>query len=399
MREDTDVVIVGAGLVGLSLAAALARSPLKVIIVDSRPDSEDAQQVTKSRDGFSLRSGIAARVSSISLNSSEFLRRIGAWDRIAADRLTAFTAMHVWDGRGTSHVDFGGEDDKPMGHIVENFCIENALVEVLKEAENIDFQWQSVLSEINHIDDGYDLVFADGREIHCVLLVGADGGNSKVRELCAMRTIRWSYRQSALVTTVETVLAHDNIARQCFTKYGPLAFLPLPDKHLCSVVWSVKNVDELEALDDQEFCELLTSSFEGQAGGVLGVDKRLSFPLVQQHAMQYVNNHVALIGDAAHTIHPLAGQGANLGFADARCLSLLLAGTKLEGRSIGDIQLLKQYQRQRQLDNVVMASVMESFKRMYNTDNPAINWFRNTGMRFVNENASLKSIIAKLAGT
>jgi 2-octaprenylphenol hydroxylase len=150
-------------------------------------------------------------------------------------------------------------------------------------------------------------------------------------------------------------------------------------------------------LKDQEFCELLTASIENRLGRVLGVDKRFTFPLQQQHAMQYVDEQVVLIGDAAHTIHPLAGQGANLGFADASALAQVLAGARLEGKSIGETAVLKLYQRRRQTENIVMASAMEFFKHLYDTDNPGINWIRNAGMRLVNNDDRLKSIISKLA--
>jgi 2-octaprenylphenol hydroxylase len=248
-----------------------------------------------------------------------------------------------------------------------------------------------------HQESGYEVHFVDGSKAKCTLLVGADGGNSRVRELCSLRTVRWSYQQTALVTTVETELDHDWTARQCFTNNGPLAFLPLADQRLCSIVWSVNHADELVGLKDQEFCELLTASIENRLGRVLGVDKRFTFPLQQQHAMQYVDEQVVLIGDAAHTIHPLAGQGANLGFADASALAQVLAGARLEGKSIGETAVLKLYQRRRQTENIVMASAMEFFKHLYDTDNPGINWIRNAGMRLVNNDDRLKSIISKLA--
>jgi len=399
MKEETDVLIVGAGLVGLSLAAALTSSKLKVTLLDARAEPVSAGIEAKSSNGYTLKSGIAARVSAVNPGSKKFLTRIGAWGRIAPARISTFKKMHVWDGRGTSHIEFGDTDNSAsvLGDIVENQLIETALIETLAATGNIRLEWQAKLSEVIRHEAGYGVQLDDGRYFNCSLLVGADGGNSRVRELCSIRTIGWSYDQVALVTTVETELGHESVARQCFTKDGPLAFLPLADEHLCSIVWSVQDATDLMAIADKDFCELLTRSFENRLGIVRSTDKRFTFPLAQQHALQYVDSHVALIGDAAHTIHPLAGQGANLGFADARTLAQVLAGARLEGRSPGDLKLLKQYQHRRRAENIVMGSVMEAFKQIYSADNPGINWLRNTSMRFVNNNDLLKSLITRLA--
>ena len=399
MKAASDVLIVGAGLVGLSLAAALSRSHLSVTVVDARAKPILSSRAAKLRNGYQLKSGVTPRVSAINPSSVKFLSRIGAWEVIAENRISTFKEMNVWDNRGTSHIEFGGagQASPVLGHIVENQLIEIALIEVLEASGDVTFKWQSDLQEIVHQELGYAVHFVNGSKAECTLLVGADGGNSRVRELCGLRTVRWSYQQTALVTTVETELDHERTARQCFTNNGPLAFLPLADQRLCSVVWSVKHADELMSLKDQEFCELLTASFENRLGRVLGVDKRFTFGLQQQHALQYIDEQVVLIGDAAHTIHPLAGQGANLGFADANALAQVLAGARLEGKSIGAIAVLKSYQRRRQSENIVMASAMEFFKRLYDTDNPGINWVRNAGMRLVNSDDRLKSIISKLA--
>jgi 2-octaprenylphenol hydroxylase len=399
MKVESDVLIVGAGLVGLSLAAALSRSHLSVTIVDARARPLPVSTIAKSREDYQLKSGRTPRVSSINPSSREFLSRMGAWEMIPENRISTFKEMSVWDNRGTSHIEFGdaGEDSPALGHIVENQLIEIALIGVLEASNNVTFEWQSDLQEIVHQGSGYAVHFVNGGKAECSLLVGADGGNSRVRELCGLRTVRWSYQQTALVTTVETELDHGRTARQCFTNNGPLAFLPLADQRLCSIVWSVNHADELMGLEDQQFCELLTASFENRLGSVLAVDKRFTFPLVQQHALQYVDEQVVLIGDAAHTIHPLAGQGANLGFADANVLAQVLAGARLEGKFIGETSVLKLYQRRRQAENIVMASAMEFFKRLYDTDNPGVNWVRNAGMRLVNNNDRIKSMISRLA--
>jgi 2-polyprenylphenol 6-hydroxylase len=398
MNEETDVLIVGAGLVGLSLAAALSTSELQVRVIDAgaAPDSADVE--IKSLSDYSLNSGVSPRVSAVTPGSRKFLTRTGAWDRIAPDRISAFRQMHVWDGRGTAHIEFGDSEpgSSPPGDIVENKRIETALVETLETADKVEIEWQAKLSEVLRQEAGYGVKLDDGRRFDCSLLVGADGGNSRVRELCGIRTLGWSYDQVALVTTVETEQGHDFIARQCFTGDGPVAFLPLPDEHLCSIVWSVGNATDLLAMSDKDFCETLSIAFESRLGDVRGTDRRYAFPLKHQHALQYVGRHLALIGDAAHAIHPLAGQGANLGFADARTLAQMLRGARLEGRSPGDLAVLEQYQRQRRAENLAMGAAMEAFNQLYGTDNPGISWLRNAGMRFVNDSGLLKSLITRL---
>ncbi len=402
MENNYDMVIVGGGLVGLSLAAALAESPLSLLVVDARiAPSPESEAVGHSVEGSSLSSGIAARVSAISPSSTEFLTRVGAWQALAEASLSPYSAMHVWDGSGTAHIEFGAQQGEGefLGHIVENQKIEQALISLLASQTNIDITWDSRLAALDLVESGYRIQLEDGRDIRCDLLVAADGGQSKVRELCGIRTLSWSYGQTAVVTTVQTELAHQQIARQCFSSRGPLAFLPLRDQHLCSIVWSVDQPEPLLELTDPGFCSLLEGAFEHRLGKIQATDKRFDFPLVQQHAWHYVAPHLALIGDAAHTIHPLAGQGVNLGFADAGCLARVLRGARLEGRSPGDLSILKRYQRNRQVENVAMASAMEAFKRLYNTDNLAINWLRNTGMKMINDSEGIKALLARVAGT
>ena len=198
--------------------------------------------------------------------------------------------MHVWDAQGTSHIEFGDPGFVALGHIVENQLIEMALVETVMGIENTELEWLANLSDVTRHDAGFEVQLDDGRNYHCSLLVGADGGNSRVRDLCRIRTVGWSHDQVAIVSTVETELAHDFTARQCFTEDGPLAFLPLADEHLCGVVWSVRDATDLMVMADRDYCEKLELSFEYRLGAVRSTDKRFTFPLRQQHALQYVDS-------------------------------------------------------------------------------------------------------------
>lgn len=398
MEAEADVLIVGGGLVGLGLACALKPSRLAVTLVDMHDAPVPAEITLPERQGHVLHGGFEARVSAINPASKDFLGRIGAWPDDT--RVCTFTSMLVWDALGTARIEFDADaiGEAALGYVVEN---RNLLVRLAQSALSgeVDARFGTSIVAIERTTDGYRVELAGGDSIGCKLLVGADGGNSLVRQRCGMRSFGWSYGQDALVTTVMTAESHGTMARQCFTADGPLAFLPLAgaEQNLCSIVWSSARTEELLGLDDAGLCQRLSEASEAVLGEVLAVDKRYAFPLRQQHALSYVKPNLALIGDAAHVIHPLAGQGVNLGFADARALAMALGECRFSGQSPGDIALLKRYQRSRRPFNMVMSSAMEAFRRVYGLDQPAINWARNTGMRFVDSSHLMKSVVMKLA--
>ncbi len=392
MTRRVDVLIAGAGLAGLSLAAALARTGLSVLLADAGREPGPVSADPPVREGYDLKSGVMPRVSSLNPVTRSFLDRLGAWEKL--DRISAVTAIEVWDGSGTAQVEFGAAAGA-LAFIVENQRLERALVQVL--GGDVEVLWQTSLLKATAMESGYEVELEGAGVVRCSLLVGADGGNSRVRELCQLKSVGWSYGQTAVVTTVETTRPHNRVARQCFTRHGPLAFLPLDVDRMCSIVWSVPEAEEWLSLPGREFCERLAQAFEYRAGDVVAVDARYSFPLRHRHALRYVRQGVALIGDAAHTIHPLAGQGANLGMADARALAGVLSAARLEGRNPGDMEILRDYQRQRRRENMAMSAVMEAFRRVYDEQGPVLTWIRNVGMKAVNRNEWLKSMIVRLA--
>lgn len=398
MAREVDVVIVGGGLVGLSLACALGPSRLETMMVEAQPAPAPVKDTPPERDGVRLSSGYEPRVSAINPASRDFLGRVGGWP---GHRLSPFTSMSVRDGRGTASIAFdaGMIGEQALGYIVENRNVLATLAQTAGTSDGLDMRFGTSIESIEVCETGYRLVFAGGDTVACRLLVGADGGNSFVRKACGLRALKWSYGQDAVVTSIMTERTHGACARQWFTSEGTLAFLPLaPEEvNLCSIVYATDRAGDLLALDDAALCEKLTLASEGTLGRVLAVDKRYSFPLVQQHALSYVRPHLALIGDAAHVIHPLAGQGVNLGFADAHALSVALADCRLSGQAPGDISLLRRYQRARQPFNMMMATAMEGFRRLYGPDQPAVNWLRNAGMKFVDGNLPLKATIMKVA--
>jgi 2-octaprenylphenol hydroxylase len=391
--ERVDLLIVGGGMIGLSLAAALGDSDLRVMILDQGSKPEVDPPEPKHKDRWILRSGIRPRVTTIAKAQWNFLTRIGA--SVSAP---AYSRIEVWDGEGTGTVSFSAEDlgETELGYIAENDRLCAALVELLHTRCDVNLHWDTPLVAINKVDDGYVIDTQDGKW-HTTLLVGADGGRSQVRKMANLSAVHWSYDQQGVVACVETESSHCGVARQWFTTDGILAFLPLADRHLCSIVLSCENAQAILAMDEREFAGLLTDLSEGELGDIVAVDERLVFPLAQQHSLRYVRQNLALIGEAAHTIHPLAGQGANIGLADAWALSLVLKQARLEGRSLGDIQLLNGYQRARRNDNIMTAALMEIFVRGFASRNSVVRWLRNKSMNVVNESGFLKTLVTRYA--
>ena len=253
--------------------------------------------------------------------------------------------------------------------------------------------------------EGVTLNLGDGTLLKSRLLVAADGANSKARFWAGIPMREWDYLHHAVVTTVETEKPHNGCARQNFLDTGPLAFLPLPDsddgRHFCSIVWSLvpDEASRVMELSDQDFCEALAKGIEHKLGAVISTDKRYCLPLRQRHAKQYHRNRVVLIGDAAHTIHPLAGQGANLGLLDVACLAEELLHAHHRGGDFADESVLNRYQRKREGQNLAMAGIMEGFQRLFHSDNLLLRWVRNAGLRTTNQLPFLKeSLVSRAMG-
>jgi len=400
MMESSDVVIIGGGLVGLAFACALKGSGLQLTLIESQPTPTPLPEpkLPAKREGARLASGVSPRVSAINRKSRSFLSRIGGWPN-SAGCMADYEGMVVWDTQGTASISFSASEIKQdcLGTIVENAAIVSQLYETADGLDNLELLFEAELESIEKSDGGYLVRLKGGREIQSGLVVGADGGQSRVKKLAGLKSVDWSYHQTAVVTTVETEQPHDGNARQWFTSQGPLAFLPLANKNYCSIVWSSTEHEQILELNEQAFCDQLTRVTGKQTGAVMACDKRFSFPLTQRHAVQYTRENLALIGDAAHTIHPLAGQGVNLGFSDAETLAQTLHQCRVEGQNPGDLQVLKRYENRRKPENMLMAAVMEGFKRLFGSDEPGVRWLRNSGLRLVNGTGVLKTMVAKLA--
>jgi len=392
-----DVVIAGGGMIGSAVALGLAHQGWQVALVESET-VETLLQPTQPADTVE---DFEPRVSAISLASQRLLESVGAWRRIAAERHCDYRKMTVWDGDGTGRIHFDAAElyASSLGTIIENRHIVRGLFQALADSSVTVFDGVRVSRWLR----GQGVELDDKRVITADLVVGADGGHSRLRQWAGLATREWDYDHQAIVCTVKTAQSHQFTAWQRFSQTGPLAFLPLSneqgDDHFCSIVWS-QQTDEarrLMALDDDAFDAELSRAFEGQLGELEAVSRRFAFPLRQRHAKDYIAEGLALVGDAAHTIHPLAGQGANLGYGDVQVLLDELAKARKAGLPAGDALVLARYQRRRKGDNLTMMAAMEGFKQLFARDELPVRWMRNAGMRVLDRMDGIKNKVAAMA--
>ncbi|MBH2036809.1 MAG: 2-octaprenyl-3-methyl-6-methoxy-1,4-benzoquinol hydroxylase [Pseudomonadales bacterium] len=395
MHMRADLIIVGAGMVGSALALALQHSGLQILLLDGGPLSVKP---------FDQSAAFEPRVSALSAASQRILERLGAWDGIAARRTSPYGEMQVWDGSGTGQVHFSAASvhAEVLGHIVENRVVQDGLLDALYEAD-LGLLPGARLEQLRRSGDDWLLTLTDGRELRAPLVIAADGANSAVRRLAGCATREWDYLHHAIVTSVRCSKPHQQTAWQRFTDDGPLAFLPLAKaddaEHWCSIVWSTTpaEAERLMALDDAAFCHELGKAFEWRLGDVLESDPRHCIPLRQRHAKRYVEPGLALIGDAAHTIHPLAGQGVNLGFLDAAVLAEVLMHALERGENLADIKVLGRFERRRMPHNLAMMAAMEGFERLFQADPLPLRWLRNSGLNLVDGANEAKALFVRQA--
>jgi 2-octaprenyl-3-methyl-6-methoxy-1,4-benzoquinol hydroxylase len=387
MNEHYDVVIVGGGMVGATLGCGLGGSPLRVAVLEDAPPA--AFDSAQPRD---------LRVSAVSIASASILKTIGAWQGIASRRFCPFRRMRVWEESGD--VEFRSEDinESLLGYIVENRVIQLALLDRLKEFGNVDFLCPVKTQSIDYAAGQSSVLLEDGRSLTGRLLVAADGGFSRVRQAAGMGVHTWDYAQHALVLTVETGYGQQDITWQKFTPSGPLAFLPL-DGPNASLVWydTPEEVKRLKALPDEALLQALLATFPKVLGEITRIVSRGSFPLRRQHAQSYVKEGVALIGDAAHMIHPLAGQGVNIGLLDAAALAQVLVAAKHASKDIGAASVLQEYEKMRRQNNLLMMTAMDMFYRVFGNAQLPLKLLRNLGLGLAERVAPAKKLAMKYA--
>lgn len=378
--QTYDVVVNGGGLIGLASALGLAQQNLTVALIE-----------TTEPEPISVLPSL--RVCAINQASERMLRRLGVWDELDPQRLSAFKAMHVWEKDGLGNIRFDGHNlgQPNIGHIIENNCLQHALRQKVVENEHITI----IRGQATNIGFGEReawLTLDDLSHLSARLVVAADGAESWVRKQCRIPLVFWDYGHIAIVATIRTEIPHTACARQAFLAEGPLAFLPLSEPNMCSIVWSTNHKigQELHACEVDAFNRRLTAAFDGRLGRCELVSERKVLPLKMRYARNFARHRMVLIGDAAHTIHPLAGQGVNLGFLDSAVLAQEVGRIAQLNKDIGLLPMLREFERWRKADAVKMISAMEVFKQFYHGVNPLKKLVRDVSMTVVNHTPDIK---------
>ncbi|AXQ29787.1 UbiH/UbiF family hydroxylase [Solimonas sp. K1W22B-7] len=379
-----DIVVVGGGLVGCAIVLALQQAGFDAALVErgAAPKPFDPAQ-----DDL--------RVYALSPASIRWLSGLGAWQQLGGWREGPYQAMKVWSEDPAQALIFDAAELRlpALGSIVENSMLQWRLWQQLDAAR---IHGGSAVEALSLDEAGAELRLADGRTLGCRLLVAADGVDSQLRAMAGIDTVGWSYAQRAIVAHVSTEKPHAQVALQRFLRSGPLAFLPLGDGR-SSIVWSSTDAARLLALDDSGFMAELAGAIQYERGAITATTARASFPLRLSHATEYVRDSFALAGDAAHSVHPLAGQGVNLGFSDAAALVSALVEARDAGRDYGSLRNLKRYERARKAGNLDMLAVTDGLSRAFDLDLPGWQPLRDLGMQAVQRLQPLKTLLARQA--
>ncbi len=361
-------------MVGAAVACSLGGSSLRVAVIESLPPQ-----------AFSPDQPHDLRVSALSIASKNILETVGAWGGVVNRRLCPFRRMRVWETAGDTEFCSDDINYPELGYIVENRVTQLALLDRLQDFENIELICPATINKINYSAEQQsvhsEVELGNGRILTAKVLVAADGGQSRVRQAVGLGVTSWDYKQHALVIYIETDYGQQDITWQRFVPSGPQAFLPLTG-HYGSIVWynSPDEVNRLKALSDADLMRELVATFPDCLGKVNAILGTASFPLKRQHAQEYVKPGVVLVGDAAHMINPLAGQGVNIGLLDAAALSEVLVEADKRGLELGDLSVLKRYEKLRRNENLKMMTVMDVFYRVFSNQVLPIKFLRNLGL-------------------
>jgi 2-octaprenylphenol hydroxylase len=413
--QNYDITVIGSGIVGAAVALALAKNTsLRIAVLEAKTPFFEWQV-----DQY------YPRVSAISLSSKHIFEHLKVWDSIVAKRISPYCTMQVWDSVGTGRIHFSAEalQEEALGYIIEDNVMRISLLQQFQNYKNLNYLFPLKIISLEECSDHYLLNVAQNKSDHVTsvrkqeksnhhlsetgsqkiiktkLLIAADGAESWMRNAVGIELKTWDYKHTAIIATVRTELPHDAMARQCFLPTGPLAFLPLADSNTSSIVWSV-TADEatyLLSLNDTDFSKKLAEAFENKLGAIISVSQRQSHPLRMRHAKHYVRERLALVGDAAHTIHPLAGQGVNLGLLDAAALAEVIIDAHKKNRHFESLATLRRFERWRKGDTIAMLAMVEALKHLFASEHQLIKYLRSAGLSMTNRATFLKHFMANYA--
>ncbi|MFP2468556.1 FAD-dependent 2-octaprenylphenol hydroxylase [Pseudescherichia vulneris] len=388
--QSVDIAIVGGGMVGLAVACGLQGSGLRVAVIEShQPQPVEADAAPP------------LRVSAINAASEKLLSRLDVWNDITAERASRYHGMEVWDKDSFGRIAFDDESlgYSHLGHIIENGVIHHALWRKAQRSKDITLMAPAELAQVAWGENEAFLTLKDGNMLTARLVIGADGANSWLRNKADIPLTSWDYRHHALVATIRTTEPHQAIARQVFHGEGILAFLPLSDPHLCSIVWSLPPDDaaKMQQADAAAFNQALNVAFDNRLGLCEVESERQVFPLTGRYARQFAAHRLALVGDAAHTIHPLAGQGVNLGFMDAAELIDEIRRLHTQGKDFGQHFYLRRYERSRKHSAALMLAGMQGFRELFAGVNPAKKLLRDIGLKLADTLPGVKPQLIRQA--
>ncbi len=389
MTQHADILIIGGGMVGMALACVLARAGFEVHVVEEKPPMP-----------FAPEQALDLRVSAVSLASQNVLEAAGAWAHVLAMRATPFRRMRVWDAAGMGDTRFDSRDigEPFLGHIVENRLLQLALWQAAEGLDDVHLHCPAHLEELDISSAHVRARLSDGQTIQARLVVGADGAQSRLRTMANIGLTSWDYDVDALVATVKTHSPQQDITWQRFTPAGPQALLPLPGQH-ASLVWyqAPEEAARLLALDEAAFLAELQHAFPSELGAIEALEGRGSFKLTRRHAQVYAKPRLVLAGDAAHTIHPLAGQGVNLGFMDVAALAETLLAARARNQDIGALHVLQSYERKRRGENLLMQSGMDVLHHLFKPSHGALPLLRSAALALAQNVPPLKRMLTRRA--